>query len=147
VHADGRRKGFIGVAFGLVWRPPRDRHPGPDGQRISQPVPGHCGDGLIGKALGRGEITASQGRLGMIRHVYRRGLVKVAQMRPVSRCTTGIFDDYQRLVHKQDQLIEHLIPLHLRAAGDGLGRVEVEPTHKHRQSAEQNAFGFGQQRM
>ena len=66
----------MGVAFGLVRRPLRDRHAGPDGQRISQPVSGHCGDGHIGKALGRGKITARQGRLGVVRHVYRRGLGK-----------------------------------------------------------------------
>ena len=64
----------MGVAFGLIRRLPGYRHAGPDGQRISQPVSGHCGDSLIRKALGRWRWTARQGRLGVVRHVYRRGL-------------------------------------------------------------------------
>ena len=37
--------------------------------------------------------------------------------------------------------------LHRAGAGNRLGSVEVKPAEEHRQSAKQDAFGFGQQRV
>ena len=51
---------------------------------------------------------------------------------PVSRSTIGVFGDDERLVDEQAELVEHLEPLDICGACDGLGGVEVEPAHEHR---------------
>ena len=66
---------------------------------------------------------------------------------PVSRSATCAFGHHQRLVDQQGELVEHLVALDVAAAGDRLGGVEVEPAHEHRQPAEQDPFGLGQQRV
>ena len=53
----------------------------------------------------------------------------------------------QGLVDQQCEQVEDLVAFHVAAAGDRLAGVEVEPSHKHRQPGEQDAFGLGQQRV
>ena len=65
----------------------------------------------------------------------------------VSRSSTGVFGDHQRLVDKQRELIEDLVALHVGITRDGLGCIEIEPTDEDGEPAEQDAFGLRQQRM
>ena len=66
---------------------------------------------------------------------------------PVSRATTGVISDYERLIDEQGELIEHLIALHIAAAANELRGVEVESAYKYGQPTEQDAFRLGQQRV
>ena len=76
-----------------------------------------------------------------------QGVLAHRLQQPVAGSAPAVVGDHQRLVHQQRELIEHLVALHVTAAGDRLGGVEVESAQKHRQPAKQDPLGFGQQRV
>ena len=76
--------------------------------------------------------------LGVLAHSFQQ---------PVSHSGAGVFGDYQGFVHQAGSVGQVTGSFDLGAGADGLGGLQIKPVGKHRQPAEQDAFGFGEQRV
>jgi hypothetical protein len=65
----------------------------------------------------------------------------------VPHCARDVFGDHEKLVDQQTELVEDLVALDFGAAADRLGGLQVEPALEDGESAEEVAFGIGEQRV
>lgn len=74
-----------------------------------------------------------------------QGILPHGLQQPVTGSTRGFVGQHQRLLDEQREPVENLIARHITAANHRSRVVEEKTAYEHRQPAEQDPLGFGQE--